>query len=85
MSTRTTYTINPIIAWINEAKGECVLVVPKNHQRIYLKGIEAILWRSIWQGLSHEIWDSLAEESGKDINKILRDWLSVGWIIKTDS
>lgn len=85
MSTSTKYKINPNIAWINEAKGESVLVVPKNKQRIYLKGIEAILWRSIWQGLSLEIWEATSKEIGKDINKILIEWLSAGWIIKAEN
>lgn len=84
MSTRNTYHINPTVAWINEANGNCVLVIPKNYRGIQIGGLEAILWRSIWQGLSFDVWEQTFEETDKNLNNILRDWLAAGWIIKAD-
>lgn len=84
MNTRNTYKINPKIAWANEANGTCALIFLDEQQRIQLEGLEAILWRSIWQDLATKNWAQTFAEEEKDIDKVLKDWLLKGWIIKVD-
>lgn len=84
MNTRDAYKINPKVAWANEAKGTCALIFSDDQQRIQLEGLEAILWRSIWQDLASEIWAQAFTEVGKDIDKVLKDWYLKDWITKGD-
>jgi hypothetical protein len=84
MNTRGLYKINAKVAWVNEANGTCALIISDDQQRIQLEGLEAILWRSIWQDLATEIWAQAFTKEGNNSDKVLNDWLQKGWIIKVD-
>lgn len=84
MKTRKAYKINPKVVWVNEANGTCALIFSDDQQRIQLEGLEAILWRLIWQDLPTENWVQTFTEAEKDVDKVLIDWLRKGWIREVD-
>jgi len=80
MSTQTRYEINPDIIWSNESKGRILMIDLNNKEDIWLDGYKAIMWRSIWLGISPLTWQSQVEEQGSDPLEILAMWVNSGLI-----
>ena len=74
------YQINPDIIWVNESNGKILLIMPENKKSICLKGLDAAMWRSIWQGISPFIWEGHIKVQGKKTVEILQEWITAGLI-----
>jgi hypothetical protein len=76
----TKYHINPNVVWVDEPPGQIKVLPNAFDDPFYLRGIDAILWRSIWQGFPIVIWRQLALEEGKAIHEIIQRWIASGLI-----
>ncbi|MEA3327560.1 MAG: hypothetical protein U9R53_09705 [Chloroflexota bacterium] len=85
MKSQSKYEINPDIIWVNESKGQIAVVIPNKKGSIRLKGFDAAMWRSIWQGISPLMWERQVEEQGKNAMEILTEWINAGLITMVES
>jgi len=85
MISQSKYQINPDIIWVNESKGRVAVINPHTKENIHLKGFEAAMWRSIWQGISPLIWARQIEDQSKNTEQILTKWLNAGLITVVES
>ena len=74
------YEIHPAAAWVQEDHGQIALLPAGDHRVIHLDGLEAILWLTLWQGYSPDLWQELAEENGLVIAHVLADWEKAGYL-----
>lgn len=85
MSTQSRYGIKPDTIWSIESKGRILVIDLHNEVNIWLSGYDAIMWRSIWQGISPLTWKTQVEESGFDPMEILNEWINTGLISEVQS
>ena len=85
MISQSKYQINPDIIWVNESKGRVAVINPHTKENIHLKGFEAAMWRSIWQGISPLIWERRVEEQGNNAMDVLNEWINAGLITVVES
>ena len=85
MISQSKYQINPNIIWVNESKGRVAVINPHTKENIHLKGFEAVMWRSIWQGISPLIWERQVEEQGNNAMNVLNEWINAGLITVVES
>ena len=85
MSVQIRHEINPDIIWSNESKGRILIIDLLKKKEIWLTRSEAIMSRSIWQGISPLIWTPQLEEQGADPMEILNTWINSGLICEVQS
>lgn len=78
----TKYRINPNVIWVNESHNCIKVLITKYDDPIFLHGIEAVLWRSIWQRFPLVVWEHLAQEENTPIFSIIQNWITLGMIVE---
>jgi hypothetical protein len=81
---KTRYCINPNIIWVNEPHGQIKVLISAQKDPIYFSGVDAILWRSLWQDFPFGPWINLAQEEGKTIDEIIQRWIKLDLIKKVE-
>ena len=85
MKNKDLYQINPGIAWISESDGNIALILPGRNDTICLGGLEAILWRTLWQRLPPNLWEKVFTQQGQDLAQVIQNWVKSGLITEVKS
>lgn len=80
MNSNSNYRLNPKFAWISGSFDQIWLFEKEKPKIIHLDGVDAILWRCIWQRLPPEICSIITDVNNEVITQALNRLLKAGFV-----
>jgi len=82
MKSNSQYKLNPKFAWIFGSSNQILLFQKEKPRTIHLEGVDAIVWRCVWQGFSPQICAQITNGNGDQITNALDQLLETELIME---